>query len=176
MWTHQFWVCPLLASTCCVEGHAVPLRWSAHTNVMSIANCMPQKIGRPSATTSNLLPSNASRGAHKSKSRTMMLHETLAPASRHTLAAAISTANLVWPTTPSLGARCAMVAKRVLMAATSTQVNCGRERLAETAEQQNPEQVRLQAGVKVSGNSGERHSCQRSCDLSNALSHPHQGR
>ena len=52
-----------------------------------------------------------------------------------------------------------MVAKRVLMAATSTQVNCGRERQAKTAEQQNPEeQVRLQTGVKVSGNSRERHS------------------
>ena len=48
-----------------------------------------------------------------------MLDETLA--SRHTLAAA----------------RCAMVAKRVLMAATLTQVNCGRERQAKTAEQQN---------------------------------------
>ena len=47
-------------------------------------------------------PKNKSRaiGSPTSKSRTMTLHETRLPASLHTLAAALSTANPLWPRTP----------------------------------------------------------------------------
>ena len=64
-------------------------QWRGLTSVASMASCMPPNSGRPSATTSSRRPSSAC--ASRSRSRTITLVETRAPASRHTLATAFST-------------------------------------------------------------------------------------
>ena len=78
-----------------------PSPCKAHTSVVSKANWDPPKMGNPSATTSNLRLSAAS-GRGKSRSRTRTLVATRAPASRHTRAAALSSAKPRRPHAPVL--------------------------------------------------------------------------
>ena len=86
--------CSSTARLCGVPSHR-----NADTMVASKTNWAPWKSGRPSATTSKRLPSPAI-GTPTSKSRTKTLHETRPPASLHTLATALSTANPPRPRTP----------------------------------------------------------------------------
>ena len=69
--------------------------------MVSKASCAPPNNGRPSATTSRRRPLWTS-GALKSKSLTVTLVDTLAPPSRHTLAAALSRGKPRLPNTPAL--------------------------------------------------------------------------
>ena len=98
--THQLWVSPFFQAPGTDQRHSVTLSSTRPRNAVSTdggtpAWCQgrdaPPKRGRPSPTTSNLRPSSAGCGTPRSKSRTMILVVTRAPASRHTLAAAIST-------------------------------------------------------------------------------------
>ena len=77
---------------------ALPSPRSADTNVVSIASWAPPKRGNPSATTSNLRLSVTWKTVSRSLTKTLV--ETLAPASRHTLAAADSKAAPLPPRTP----------------------------------------------------------------------------
>ena len=109
----------------------------------------PPKRGSPSATTSSLRPSSAGCATPRSKSRTMMLVVTRAPASRHTFAAAISTAK---PRRASKQARehaARWWPKESQGAATTTDGNTRWERQAETAKQQQAEKMRLDARVQA---------------------------
>ena len=70
----------------------VPSRRRGETSVVSKTTCAPWNSGNPSATTSRRRASTRSMG-NKSKSLTITFVMTLAPASRHTRAAAFSKAN-----------------------------------------------------------------------------------
>ena len=78
----------------------VPSQCRADTIVVSIANCAPPWRSNPSAITSKLRPS-CTFMASRSKSRTITLVVTRAPASRHTLAAALSSAKPRLTNTPA---------------------------------------------------------------------------
>ena len=70
----------------------VPSRHKSETSVVSKTTCASWNSGNPSATTSRRRASTRSMG-NKSKSLTITFVVTLAPASRHTRAAAFSKAN-----------------------------------------------------------------------------------
>ena len=113
------------------------------------------KRGRPSATTSSLRPSSAGCGTPRSESRTKTLVVdpcTCFPAhfGRGHLHREATSRKQTRPWT-----RCAMVAKGVQRAVTATDGNTRRERQAETAKQQQAEQVRLDASVKARWRSGQ---------------------
>ena len=80
-------------------AHRVPSRRRGETSVVSKATCAPWNSD-PSVTTSRRRASTRSIG-NKSKSLTMTFVVTLAPASRHTRAAALSKANPRRPKTPA---------------------------------------------------------------------------
>ena len=69
--------------------------------MVSIASCAPWKSGRPSAITS-MRRSSMWSGRAMSRSRTRTFAETRPPASRHTLAAALSKAKPRRPNTPTV--------------------------------------------------------------------------
>ena len=87
-----------------LRRRALPSPRRADTNVVSITSWAPPKRGNPSATTSNLRLSVMLNIA-MSRSITKTFVDTLAPASRHTLAAADSKAAPLPPNTPETAHR-----------------------------------------------------------------------
>ena len=106
---------PLVEAYCLL---AFPSRRIGETIVVSMANCAPLKRGRPSTTTSKRRLSTCLSG-RRSISCTLTFTVTRPPASRQTLAAALSRANPRRPNTPRHRTSCAMVATRVKWTATS---------------------------------------------------------
>ena len=153
--THQLWISPSFRRLALTN--ATPSRWAAPGRAVPSARTgdtrvlHPPKRGRPSATTSSLRPSSAGCATPRSKSRTMTLVVTRAPASfgRGHLHREATSCKQTRPWTH------AMVAKGVQRAATTTDGNTRRERQAETAKQQQAEQVRLDASVKARWRSGQ---------------------
>ena len=83
----------------CLRG--APSALTGLTKVVSIANCAPWKRGKPSATTSRRRSSNWPPGK-RSRSWTLMLVDTLAPASLQMRAAQLSKGNPRRPSTPEV--------------------------------------------------------------------------
>ena len=108
---------------------------------------MPPNSGKPSATTSNRLVSWAC-GTAKSMSLIIMLRVTRPPASRQTLAAALSTANRAVQT-HRLSNTLHHGGQRNQGTATSAQTEGERE--AETPEEENAKQSRINAGEETRG-------------------------
>ena len=92
--------CRAAPSTSTQRVCGVPSRLSTDTTVVSIVSCAPWNNGRPSATISSRRLSSTS-GRAKSMSCTRTFNETLAPASRQTRAAALSTTKPLRPRTPA---------------------------------------------------------------------------
>ena len=74
----------------------------AQTRMVSTASCAPPSSGRPSTTTSSLLPSATAPGRARSRSRTNTLVVTRPPPSRQMRAATLSRAHLLLRRTPAL--------------------------------------------------------------------------
>ena len=133
-----------------------PSQWRALTTAASTTNWQPPNRGSPSTTTSNLRAS-AARGSSKSKSRTMTLVVTLPPASRQTLAVALSNANPRRPNTPAR-TRCSVVAKLVNLTATPANVQRKKQWKLETLQQHNTGHMGRNASEMMRWNSREGHT------------------